>query len=174
MCEQTRSLQQAAQRIVSILATENFTSEMFITVIFGEGREEILNLNCKIINFIHCIKEKCNLDPQETVDLMDRTGELVNLAEKAQSTDLASSLLKERESYIPLRVYRVEGSEGPKYSAVYDFGTSYPELEEILRKLSNPSKVKDRRGGASKRGAVSQNRIKAAINLKKAITTPRS
>ncbi|XP_067268704.1 uncharacterized protein C22orf15 isoform X2 [Pseudorasbora parva] len=145
MCEQTRSLQQAAQRIVSILATENFTSEMFITVIFGE-----------------------------TVDLMDRTGELVNLAEKAQSTDLASSLLKERESYIPLRVYRVEGSEGPKYSAVYDFGTSYPELEEILRKLSNPSKVKDRRGGASKRGAVSQNRIKAAINLKKAITTPRS
>lgn len=21
-----------------------------------------------------------------------------------------------------------EGSEGPKYSAVYDFGTSYPEL----------------------------------------------
>ncbi|KAK7146166.1 hypothetical protein R3I93_013799 [Phoxinus phoxinus] len=101
---------------------------MFITVIFGEGREEILNLNCNIINFIHCIKEKCNLDPQETVDLMDRTGELVNLTERAQSTDLVCSLLKERESYIPLRVSRGEGSEGPKYSAVYDFGTSYPEL----------------------------------------------
>ncbi|XP_051758644.1 uncharacterized protein C22orf15 [Ctenopharyngodon idella] len=147
---------------------------MFITVIFGEGREEILNLNCKIINFIHCIKEKCNLDPQETVDLMDRTGELVNLAERAQSTDLVSSLLKERESYIPLRVSRGEGSEGLKYSAVYDFGTSYPELAEILRKLSNPSKERDRKGGASKRGGVSQNRIKAAINFKKAITTPRN
>ncbi|XP_056093435.1 uncharacterized protein C22orf15 isoform X1 [Rhinichthys klamathensis goyatoka] len=147
---------------------------MFITVIFGEGREEILNLNCEIINFIHCIKEKCNLDPQETVDLMDRTGELVNLAERAQSTDLVCSLLKERESYIPLRVSRGEGSEGPKYSAVYDFGTSYPELAEILRKLSNPSKEKDRKGGASKRGGVSQNRNKAAINFKKAITTPRN
>ncbi|XP_077080159.1 uncharacterized protein C22orf15 [Siphateles boraxobius] len=147
---------------------------MFITVIFGEGREEILNLNCKIVNFIHCIKEKCNLDPQETVDLMDRTGELVNLAERAQSTDLVCSLLKERESYIPLRVSRGEGSEGPKYSAAYDFGTSYPELAEILRKLSNPSKEKDRKGGASKRGGVSQNRNKAAINFKKAITTPRS
>lgn len=42
----------------------------------------------------------------ETVDLMDRTGELVNLAEREQSTDLVSSLLKERESYIPLRVSR--------------------------------------------------------------------
>ncbi|XP_056093436.1 uncharacterized protein C22orf15 isoform X2 [Rhinichthys klamathensis goyatoka] len=123
---------------------------MFITVIFGEGREEILNLNCEIINFIHCIKEKCNLDPQETVDLMDRTGELVNLAERAQSTDLVCSLLKERESYIPLRV------------------------SQILRKLSNPSKEKDRKGGASKRGGVSQNRNKAAINFKKAITTPRN
>jgi len=37
---------------------------------------------------------------------MDRTGELVNLAERAQSTDLVCSLLKERESYIPLRVSR--------------------------------------------------------------------
>lgn len=42
----------------------------------------------------------------ETVDLMDRMGELVNLVERAQSTDLISSLLKERESYIPLRVSR--------------------------------------------------------------------
>ncbi|KAI2661567.1 Signal transducer and activator of transcription 1 [Labeo rohita] len=83
-------------------------------------------------------------------------GELVNLAERAQSTDLVSSLLKERESYIPLRVSRGEGRE------------------EILRKLSNPSKERDKRGGASKRGGVSQSRIKAAINFKKAITTPRS
>ncbi|XP_056320488.1 uncharacterized protein C22orf15 isoform X1 [Danio aesculapii] len=147
---------------------------MFITVIFGEGREEILNLNCKIINFIHCIKKKCNLDPQDTVELMDRMGELVNLAERAKSTDLVSSLLKERESYVPLRVSRGEGCEAPKYSAVFDFGTSYPELAEILRKLSNPSKERDKRGGASKRGGANLNRMKAAINLKKSSTTPRS
>lgn len=51
-----------------------------------------------------CRRSKKELFSVETVDLMDRTGELVNLAERAQSTDLVSSLLKERESYIPLRV----------------------------------------------------------------------
>ncbi|XP_051509744.1 uncharacterized protein C22orf15-like [Myxocyprinus asiaticus] len=147
---------------------------MFVTVIFGEGKEELLNLNCKIINFIHCIKEKCNLDAQEAVDLMDMMGELVNLTEKAQSTDLISSLLKERESYIPLRVSRGEGTEGPKYSAVYgDFGTSYPELAEVLGKLSNPSKDQDKRGGASKKGGVSLNRLKAAVK-RRVTMTPRS
>ncbi|XP_051964150.1 uncharacterized protein C22orf15-like [Xyrauchen texanus] len=136
---------------------------MFVTVIFGEGREELLNINCKIINFIHCIKEKCNLGVQDDVDLMDRMGELMNLNEKAQSTDLISSLLKERASYIPVRVSRGEGTEGPKYSAVSGFGTSYPELAEVLRKLTNHSKDRDKKGGTSKKGGVSQNRIKAAV-----------
>lgn len=27
-----------------------------------EGREQLLNLNCWIINFVHCLKEKCGLD----------------------------------------------------------------------------------------------------------------
>ncbi|TRZ02217.1 hypothetical protein DNTS_030442 [Danionella cerebrum] len=129
---------------------------MFITVIVGEGREEILNLNCKIINFIHCVKEKC-----ESVELIGRRGELVNLAGREQCTDLVSSLLKERESYIPLRVSRAEGSDGPSYSTVYDCGTSHPHLSEILKKLSNPLKGRDKAGG-HKRGGVSQNRLKAA------------
>ncbi|XP_051951077.1 uncharacterized protein C22orf15-like [Xyrauchen texanus] len=152
-------------------------TEMFVTVIFGEGKEELLNLNCKIVNFIHCIKEKCNLDAQELcseedVDLMDRMGELVNLTEKGQSTDLISSLLKERESYIPLRVSRGEGIEGPKYSAVYgDFGKSYPELVEVLRKLSNPSKDRDKKGGASKKGGVSLNHLKASVKKRVTMTS---
>lgn len=108
----------------------------------------------------------------DTVELMDRTGELVNLAERAQSTDLVSSLLKERESYVPLRVSRefvltlfqytsdstvpvkkimihkqlcmfshsgAEGCEAPKYSAMFDFGTSYPDLAGKLLFLSYSS-----------------------------------
>lgn len=61
-----------------------------------------MNLN-RIISVGDLKKEVFSV---ETVDLMDRTGELVNLAERAQSTALVCSLLKERESYIPLRVSR--------------------------------------------------------------------
>ncbi|XP_053356463.1 uncharacterized protein LOC128527860 [Clarias gariepinus] len=79
---------------------------MFVTVILGEKRAELLNLNCRIVNFIHCLKEKCKLDPQVQVDLMDRTGELVHLVEVEHSVDLASTLLKNRQSYIVLSVSR--------------------------------------------------------------------
>nr|XP_055023993.1 uncharacterized protein CXorf65 homolog [Misgurnus anguillicaudatus] len=140
---------------------------MFVTVILDEGKEQLLNLDCSIIYFIHCLKEKCGLDLEDTVDLMDRDGKLMNLTERVQSIDLVSSVLKERETYIPVRVSR-EGTEGPKYSAVFDYGTSHPELAEVLRKLSN----RDKRGVASKRGGVSQNRIKAAV--RKSMAIPRS
>ncbi|XP_056586039.1 uncharacterized protein CXorf65 homolog [Triplophysa dalaica] len=144
---------------------------MFVTVMLDEGREQLLNLNCWIINFVHCLKEKCGLDLEESVDLMDRDGKLMNLTERAQSTDLVSSVLKERETYIPVCVTRV-GSEGPKYSAIFEYRTCHPELAEVLRKLSNPSKERDKRGGASKKGGVSQSRIKAAV--RKSIAIPRS
>lgn len=42
----------------------------------------------------------------DNVDLMDRNGKLMNLTERAQSTDLVTSVLKERETYIPVRVSR--------------------------------------------------------------------
>jgi len=48
--------------IIKFLCSCDFN--VFKYMFFTEGREEILNLNCEIINFIHCIKEKCNLDPQ--------------------------------------------------------------------------------------------------------------
>ncbi|KAI7797715.1 hypothetical protein IRJ41_019599 [Triplophysa rosa] len=79
---------------------------MFVIVMLDEGREQLLNLNCWIINFVYCLKAKCGLDLEESVDLMDRDGKLMNLTERAQSTDLVSSVLKERETYIPVRVSR--------------------------------------------------------------------
>ncbi|XP_057213240.1 uncharacterized protein LOC130568418 isoform X3 [Triplophysa rosa] len=121
---------------------------MFVIVMLDEGREQLLNLNCWIINFVYCLKAKCGLDLEESVDLMDRDGKLMNLTERAQSTDLVSSVLKERETYIPVRV------------------------SQVLRKLLNPSKERDKRGGASKKGGVSQSRIKAAV--RKSIAIPRS
>ncbi|XP_062861082.1 uncharacterized protein LOC134323488 [Trichomycterus rosablanca] len=122
---------------------------MFVTVILGEGRAELFNLNCRIVNFIHCLREKCHLDPQEHVELMDQNGELVNLMKRECSVDPVSTLLKDRHSYIVVCVSRAEGSEELQYSAVHDgnLGKTHPELEAILKQLSNPIK----KGKRSKR-----------------------
>uniref|UniRef100_A0A8C7PRB8 Uncharacterized protein n=1 Tax=Oncorhynchus mykiss TaxID=8022 RepID=A0A8C7PRB8_ONCMY len=47
----------------------------------------------------------------DCVDLMDRTGELVNLSDKEESMEQASSLMKKRHSYVLIR----DGTEGQKY-----------------------------------------------------------
>jgi hypothetical protein len=37
----------------------------FITL--KEAQTELFNLNCRMLNFIHSLKERCDLDPQGTV-----------------------------------------------------------------------------------------------------------
>ncbi|XP_036418707.1 uncharacterized protein LOC118802311 isoform X2 [Colossoma macropomum] len=140
---------------------------MFVTVILGEGRVEIFNLNCRIVNFVHCLKERCNLDPQGGLDLMNRTGELMNLTESEHSTDLLSTLLRDRQSYI---LICIEGNEDLHYSTIHDgdIGNSNAELEEIFRKLSNPSK-KHTKKGPPKKGSVNQLKNKTGTTSMKSI-----
>lgn len=62
-------------------------------------------LKCKTIKL--CVDDlNQELFSVENVDLMDMNGKLMNLTEIAQSTDLVTSVLKERETYIPVRVSR--------------------------------------------------------------------
>ncbi|KAF7698854.1 hypothetical protein HF521_003596 [Silurus meridionalis] len=145
---------------------------MFVTVILGEQRYALLNINCQIVNFIHCLKKKCKLDPQAQVDLLDRTGEIVHLMELEQSREFISTLLKSRQSYIVLIVSRSEGSEEVQYSAVHDgdLRKSHPELEAMLRKLSNLSKRRDKRS-ALKKGSI---KTKVTSTTKSYTSTPGS
>ncbi|CAJ1068331.1 uncharacterized protein C22orf15 [Xyrichtys novacula] len=130
---------------------------MFVTILFGDGKMEMFNLNCKLINFIHFLKEKCCLDFNEIVDLLDSSGKVMNLERKQHSLDLASSVLVERQYYILLRVCRDPESEGVKYvSLLNNFSQSHPELTELLRKLSNPDTVRDRK---SRRGQTRSRNI---------------
>ncbi|KAJ8379528.1 hypothetical protein SKAU_G00003060 [Synaphobranchus kaupii] len=123
---------------------------MFVTVLFGEGHSEIFNPNCRIINFIHCLKERCNLDPEECVDLVDKTGELVNLSDREQSVERANCLLRDRHTYILIQVTRGDGNEGHKYEPLLrDLGKNYPDLADLLKKLSNP-KERERRNPSRK------------------------
>ncbi|XP_036382036.1 uncharacterized protein C22orf15 [Megalops cyprinoides] len=58
----------------------------------------------------------------------------------------ASSLLRDRQSYILIRVIRGDGIEGPKYEPLLsDPGKSHRELAELLKKLSNPHKDRDKK-----------------------------
>ncbi|XP_020491988.1 uncharacterized protein C22orf15 [Labrus bergylta] len=119
---------------------------MFVTILFADSKMEMFNLNCKLINFIHHLKERCSLDFREIVDLLDSSGKVMNLEEKQHSLSRASSVLVEREFYVLLRFCRDPGSGGQKYkSLLNDFSQSHPELTELLRKLSNPDKEPDRK-----------------------------
>ncbi|XP_047448093.1 uncharacterized protein C22orf15 isoform X2 [Mugil cephalus] len=122
---------------------------MFVTILFGDfsadGRMEMFNLNCKLINFIHHLKEKCGLDLKECVDLMDSSGKVMNLEAKQHSVALANSVLAERQYYVLLRVCQ-DDAGGRKYvSLLNNESQSHPELTELLRKLSNKDKEPDRK-----------------------------
>ncbi|XP_040898857.1 uncharacterized protein C22orf15 [Toxotes jaculatrix] len=141
---------------------------MFVTILFGDNRMEMLNLNCKLINFIHHLKERCGLDFKECVDLMDSSGSLMNLEAKQHSVAPASSVLVERQCYIPLQVLRDDDTEGQKYvSLLNNYSQNHPELTELLRKLSNPNnKDQDRkmRGGRTQRSNQTRSKNISAKN----------
>ncbi|KAM6965505.1 uncharacterized protein C22orf15 [Aplochiton taeniatus] len=147
---------------------------MFITVLFGDSQIELFNLSCRVTNFIHSLKERCDLDMKDCVDLMDKSGELMNLSGKENSVEQASSLLTERQSYVLLRVCRGDGTEGNKYvPQLKDIDKSHPELSEVLRQISNPNKERDRKGSSQRKGcsqrdiSVSQVRSKITAGNKK-------
>ncbi|XP_059910728.1 uncharacterized protein C22orf15 [Gadus macrocephalus] len=129
---------------------------MFVTVLFGDSRQELFNLNCKLLNFIYDLKERCGLDRKDCVDLMDRCGQVTSLSEKEQSAARAASLLTERHSYVLLRVCRCEESQGQKYeSLLNNLSKSHPELADILNRMSNPSKERDKRGSSLRKKEAS-------------------
>ncbi|XP_051924676.1 uncharacterized protein C22orf15 [Hippocampus zosterae] len=124
---------------------------MFVTVLFGESRMEMFNINCKLIHFVHNLKERCGVDLKDCVDLMNRNGTVVNLETKELSVDLASSLLAERQHYVLLQVCRNDNG-GQKYvSLLHNVSHSHPELKELLRKVCNPGQERDKNFTSARR-----------------------
>ncbi|XP_027890721.1 uncharacterized protein C22orf15 [Xiphophorus couchianus] len=118
---------------------------MFVTVLFGDGRMEMLNLNCKLVNFIHHLKEKCGLDFKERVELMDSGGRVMNLEPLQHSGAPAGSVLAARRLYVLLRVCQGNEESGDcKYVSLLNNTESHPEFTELVRKLSNPNQETER------------------------------
>ncbi|XP_073415305.1 uncharacterized protein C22orf15 homolog isoform X1 [Dendrobates tinctorius] len=112
---------------------------MFITVKFGADHQILLNPNCKSINLTESLRERCQCGPEVAIDLLDESGNLINLSDFEGSQDNATNYLKERQTYILVKIIRGEGSEPARYESLLEnLWKRYPELAERLQKLSNP------------------------------------
>ncbi|MEQ2301352.1 hypothetical protein AMECASPLE_034974 [Ameca splendens] len=106
----------------------------------------MVNLNCKLVNFIHHLKERCGLDFKDYVELMDSGGRVMNLELLQHSVAPASSVLAERQRYVLLRVCKAdEESGGCKYVSLLNNTKSHPEFTELLKKVLNSSKESERK-----------------------------
>ncbi|KAG8580903.1 hypothetical protein GDO81_007471 [Engystomops pustulosus] len=77
---------------------------MFITVKFGVDDHILLNPNCKIINLAESLRDRCQCGPEVAIDLLDESGNLINLSDVEGSQDIATNYLKERQSYILVKI----------------------------------------------------------------------
>ncbi|XP_063769051.1 uncharacterized protein C22orf15 homolog isoform X2 [Pseudophryne corroboree] len=77
---------------------------MFITVEFGADHQIILNPNCKVINLTESLREKCRCGHDVPIDLLDESGNLVNLSDLEGSQDIATNYLKERQCYVLVKI----------------------------------------------------------------------
>nr|XP_054587196.1 uncharacterized protein C22orf15 [Nothobranchius furzeri] len=109
---------------------------------------KMLNLNCRLINFLHHLKSRCGLASEDCVDLMDSSGRVMNLDVKQHSENPASCFLTERQLYVLLRVHRDDETGGCRYVSLLDHSNQHqPELTELMKKLSKLNKEPERRRG---------------------------
>ncbi|KAJ7392688.1 hypothetical protein OS493_010339 [Desmophyllum pertusum] len=111
---------------------------MFITVRFGDGEESIFNPNCRTNILLEDIKRRCNCTKDVTVDLSDESGNLKYLANHPMS--YATEILKERESFVLIRVEKKGETEGDSYTPMLnDLIIVTPEFLERLSRCESDS-----------------------------------
>ena len=81
---------------------------MFITVKFGDNRQELFNPHCKVCSLLENIKERCDLLKDDVIDLSDQTGVRKNLL--LNPTDYAIKYMEERDTLILIKIERFPGS----------------------------------------------------------------
>ncbi|KAM8960717.1 uncharacterized protein C22orf15 homolog [Pelodytes ibericus] len=125
---------------------------MFVTVKFGADHQIILNPNCKVVNLIESLREKCQCGPEVSIDLLDESGNLVNLSDLEGSQDTATNYLRERQCYVLVKIIRGDGAEPARYESMLEnLWKRYPELAERLQKLSHPHLKEKWRGSIQKK-----------------------
>lgn len=74
----------------------------FAKLRYGKNEEMIFNITCQVQNIINFFRRKCRdlFTGNETLDLVDKDGNLKNLRLVSNQSKLASEFLNPRETYI--------------------------------------------------------------------------
>ncbi|XP_078063940.1 uncharacterized protein C22orf15-like isoform X4 [Mustelus asterias] len=127
------------------ITTVKRMSRNMMSILSIQDQIAILNHSCRIMNFIDFVKQTCKCETEACIDLIDESGNLMNLSAQQNSFQFASNILKERKKYILIKVTKQDDSETIKYeSLLKNIDLSHPALAEQLQKLSNP-KAKDKK-----------------------------
>ncbi|XP_007956967.1 uncharacterized protein C22orf15 homolog [Orycteropus afer afer] len=113
---------------------------MFITVMLGADCWELANPRCSLVALTAHLRSSGNISPDVPLALLAEDGHLVSLdrgLEEGPSPAPASPLLRERETYILVRILKGEAGAPTRYeSLVGNLDDLYPELAEELRRLN--------------------------------------
>ncbi|XP_032218024.2 uncharacterized protein CXorf65 homolog [Nematostella vectensis] len=112
---------------------------MFITVRYADDRKELFNPDCRSCLLLNNIKERCDCEEDDIVDLSDETGNLKDLLN--HPLEYASKYLTPREILVLVKGEKADG----------DRMTFVPLLEnlesdaEFLERLNPPPPKKEER-----------------------------
>ncbi|KAJ7365953.1 hypothetical protein OS493_002691 [Desmophyllum pertusum] len=80
---------------------------MFITVRFADDKSELFNPNCRNCLLLSNIKERCDCEDDDFIDLSDESGSLKNL--QSHPLDYGTKYLNEREIFILVKGEKTDG-----------------------------------------------------------------
>ncbi|XP_028513957.1 uncharacterized protein CXorf65 homolog isoform X2 [Exaiptasia diaphana] len=78
---------------------------MFIVVRYGENEQSLFNLNCRTRVLYENIKERCDCDSEDCIDLADENGVLKGFPDRLTENEYGCEFLTSRASYILLQIH---------------------------------------------------------------------
>jgi len=133
------------------------SNQLFITVKYGDNKEELFNPHCKSLLLLDCIREKCYCQDGIILDLVDEQGNVSNISEKDNLGEYANQFLEGRRTYVLIRITKsanIEMTPNKYESLLHNIEMVYPELSERLDRMSRPAQLSPKIGskqGLSKR-----------------------
>ncbi|XP_014777909.1 uncharacterized protein LOC106874628 isoform X1 [Octopus bimaculoides] len=124
-----------------------------------DNQHTILNPNCRMLIFTEWLKMKCKYDKTLEIDLMDFSGNILNLSSSQRW--YANEVINVGETYVLLSVERDNGNI--KYiSLLENLEKIHPELYNKLEGLSGSSKSPARSVSGKSRKSGKNSKLKSS------------
>ncbi|XP_070534944.1 uncharacterized protein CXorf65 homolog [Ptychodera flava] len=146
---------------------------MFITVRYGDSEEALFNPNCRTMLLLENIKQRCRCDEDVEVDLSDNEGNIkyLHVAESLQK--YANEILKERETFVLVKVERSEESNKAHYVPLLNDDTlDAAFLAKLARKDENAGTQSSKRKKRSDSKSTNQGNSRGRSGSRPTPSTP--